>query len=702
MNMLYALLRIVQLQRESVSGLALREAVHAAEENSATPESHLLSITKSLHAPRPVWLSNASPSDMPALLCSENGRWGVLIGVNAQMQWVVEWFAPDGKRQEETVAPTGSGFRVARVRLSQPFRTTKSPTFRLALEEFFSNKKQIVEASVGGLMLNVVAVATSLFSMQVYDRVIPTGAISTLQVLSLGVLIAIVFELVVKLVRSRIFLLLLDKTDAKLARSIYLKFLEIRLDQLPSSVGGLAAQIRGYETVRSFLAVVTASITVDAPLIVIYLALIAALAGWLALIPAGFLLLALALGMFYRKRIEALAQSANQASNRKTGLLVEAVEGAETIKSGQGGWRMLSTWMRNTDEARHSDTQMRNLTEHSQHITAFLQQGSYVALVAVGALAITNTTLSMGGLIACTILSGRVLAPVGMIPNLFVQWGHCKAALQGLDALWKLEGDHHGMDQPVVPPALQGAFEFEKVQFSYRQQLALNIPALSIQSGERIGVLGPVGSGKTTLIRMLSGMYKPQSGSVRLDGIDISHISKPALAEHVGYLQQEGRLFAGTLRDNLVLGLVDPGDGPIFEAAAQTGLLDSVIKRHPQGLQQPIFEGGQGLSGGQRQLVNLTRVLLRKPSIWLLDEPTASMDQSLELHVRELLHRKITPSQTLVLVTHKPEMLVLVDRIIVIVNQQIFLDGPKDKVLAALSRTNARPVPAISAPQVTA
>lgn len=214
--------------------------------------------------------------------------------------------------------------------------------------------------------------------------------------------------------------------------------------------------------------------------------------------------------------------------------------------------------------------------------------------------------------------------------------------------------------------------------------MALTVPGLSIHPGEKVGVLGPVGAGKTTLLRLLSGMYKPQAGRILLDDVDLSHIAKPVLAEYLGYVQQDGRLFAGTLRDNLILGQLDPGDQVILEAARQTGLLQAVISQHPKGLEQEIFEGGSGLSGGQRQLVNLTRVFLRKPSIWLLDEPTASMDRSLELQVTQLFRQSLKPGDSLILVTHKAEMLELVDRLIVVANHQIVMDGPKAQILQQL------------------
>jgi ATP-binding cassette subfamily C protein LapB len=492
------------------------------------------------------------------------------------------------------------------------------------------------------------------------------------------------FEWLAKRVRSRLYERLIDQVDQRLARQVYMRFLAIRLDQLPQSVGALSAQIRGYESVRGFFTTATSSLLVDAPFALLFLVVMAMIGGWLAVIPLLFFMVCLGVGMYYRRRVDVLAAQANAASNQKTGLLVETVEGAESIKSGQGGWRMLSRWMKTTDEARDSDLQIRNVSEHSQHLASSLQQVSYTLLVATGALMVSRGELSLGGLIACSILSGRVLSPVSMIPGQLVQWAHAKAALQGLDRLWALQDDHHGQEMPILPAKIQGAFRFEGVVASYGGKKALAVPNLVIQPGEKIGVLGPIGAGKTTLLRLLSGMYKPQEGRILLDDVDLSHLSKPLLAEHLGYVQQEGRLFAGTLRDNLILGQLDPGDDAILQAARETGLLQTVITVHPKGLQQEIFEGGTGLSGGQRQLVNLTRAFLRRPRIWLLDEPTASMDRGLEQQVMHALKAAIGPADTLVLVTHKAEMLDLTDRLMVVANHQVVMDGPKAQVLERL------------------
>ena len=683
-NLFASLTRIARLQKVTIDALELRDAVEQLS-NKDTPKVQLKSVTDRLGISAAKYLKSPDPSVMLALVYAGEAGWKVLRGHNAYNEWIIEtWDGASNQWKEESFASLSS-FSIFTLELLKKISLSKSPVYSLIRNEVFTHKKLLSEALLGSVIINFVALTTSLYTMQVYDRVVPVGAVNTLLVLSLGVLVAIFFEFITKKLRMHLYERLVAHVDQRLSRSVFMRFLAVRLDQLPQSVGSLATQLRGYETVRNFLTTVTTHLLVDAPFSLLYGAVIFSIAGKLALIPMGFFLLSCLVGIHYRAKVQELANNANAAANLKTGMLVETVEGAETIKSGQGGWRMLSRWMNTTDEARDYEMHMQQLSEYSQHIVASLQQISYITLVATGALLVSKGDISMGGLIACSILSGRILTPVAAIPRMLVQWAHTKAALEGLDRLWALEDDHFGQEKPIVLERIKGNFLLAEVKALYGESPALTISQLKIKAGEKIGVLGPVGAGKTTLLRLLTGMYKPQEGRILLDGIDLAHLSKPVLAEHIGFLQQEGRLFAGTVRENLILGLIDPGDDIILEAAEKTGLLQAVIMTHPEGLQRQINEGGTGLSGGQRQLVNLTRVYLANPQIWLFDEPTASMDSQLEIQVRKSLKMAIKPEHTLILVTHKPEMLVLVDRIIVIANQKIIMDGPKAEVIAKLS-----------------
>jgi ATP-binding cassette subfamily C protein LapB len=337
---------------------------------------------------------------------------------------------------------------------------------------------------------------------------------------------------------------------------------------------------------------------------------------------------------------------------------------------------------------------MRHNNEGLNYITAVLTQISYVGIVSAGAYLAIQGQLSTGALVACSILGGRVIAPLGALPGLLVQHAQAKAAITGIERICKLETDTSGVDRMLLPETLDGRYTLTDVRFSYGGQkdapLALAVPQLYIGAGERVGVMGPVGSGKSTLLRLLTGMYRPQSGRVLLDGLSLSHINRQVITDQVGYLQQDTRLFQGSLRENLLIGAPDTGDQAIFEALKRSMLIHMVAS-HPRGLDMPIFEGGRGLSGGQRQLVALTRLLITHPRIWLLDEPTASMDHELERHCLSLLAQELAdPQRTLVCVTHKTSMLALVNRLIVVVGNRIILDGPRDDVLQRL-QTGSQP-----------
>lgn len=682
--LMMSIMRIAQLQKTPIDRLALKEVISDLD-LSKTYKAQIKTVIKSLFLPKEHWISQPDPAKTPLLMFDKNKQqWGVLKALNAKNQWVVEWWDEDSNQWLEITENNFSHHHFAELNLIKPYESSKSEIFRLIRKEILSHRSIVFDILIGSVLINVLALGISFYTMQVYDRVIPTGSNQTLLVLTIGVVSAILIELLGKNLRSINNERLIDHVDQRLARSVLTRFLNVRLDQLPKSVGGIASQLRGYETVRNFLTGVTTALLVDAPFALLFIFVLYLIAGWLALIPMAFMILCVVTGLYYKGKVDHLAAEANAASCFKTGLLVETVEGAETIKSGQSGWRMLSRWMSTTDEARDYELTMRRAGEKAQFFAASFQQFSYITLIANGALIVSQGNLSMGGLIACSILSGRIMGPVVGIPNHLVQWAHTKAALKALDQLWELEDDHAGQNHPVILDHLHGHYRIQDMTAYYGEIPALKIPHCEIKAGEKIAVLGAVGSGKTTLLRLLSGMYKPQEGQIFLDDVDLSAISKPILAEHMGFVQQEGRLFAGTLRENITLGLIDPGDEKILEVSRMTGLLEMVIAPHPQGLQQEIFEGGTSLSGGQRQLINLTRAFLRQPSIWLLDEPTASMDRKLERQIILALQGQLSNQDTMILVTHKMEMVQLVERIIVIAKGTIAIDGPRDQVLNQL------------------
>lgn len=540
------------------------------------------------------------------------------------------------------------------------------------------------EGVVATFVISMVGLVAALYSMQVYDRVISTKGYATLWVLTIGVVIAILMELVLKQVRAFMVDRACKAIDQELSAVFFGKALDIRMDARPNTVGTFASQIRHFESVRNFLTSSSLFIMADMPFAILFVGVIAIIAGPVALVPLVAVPLAVLAGMSFRGPIEKYTAMHMKESNEKNGLLIEAIDGIESVKAANAEWKMLDRWRSMTTTIAESELKMRLFSTLSSNLTQTIQQLSYAGMIAAGAYAINAGQLTMGGLIACAIISGRALTPVAQLPGLIVQWQHAKIALLSLNGIMDMPSDRDQSERLVVPERCQGEIRMNKLSFSYTKDLpGLEIAALQVMPGDRIAILGSVGSGKTTLVKLMSGLFKPTTGHVYLDQVDMVHLAPEFVREHVGYLPQDVRLFNGTLRHNLTLGLPMPGDSQILKAAALTGL-DQVIQNHPLGLELMIAEGGRGLSGGQRQLVGLTRMLLACPKVLLLDEPTASMDAKLENRVMHHLFEQMPQDSAIVVVTHKPSVLSYVSRILVVDKGRVVLDGPRDEVLNRL------------------
>ncbi|MDD2653029.1 MAG: ATP-binding cassette domain-containing protein [Sulfurimonas sp.] len=571
---------------------------------------------------------------------------------------------------------------------------------KVALKE----KPRIVHAAIATFSINFLALGTSFFSMQVYDRVIPTHGMSTLMWLVVGVFIAILLEMILKVARSVILDHASVKIDKSYSHNIFDRFLKIRLDAMPQSIGTLSAQLQSYATIRSFVSTAALYFIIDLPFTLFFLAIIMMIGGlYMGLVPMIFFLLSLLMAFFFKKKIEFLTMQSVAASNKKLGLLVEAVESVETVKSSGHGYAVLNKWSALSEDAIYDDIGIRHYSELSGYIAAFFQQLSYVGLVALGAYIVSTTdTLTMGGLIAISILSGRVLSPLAMLPNIFIQWGRAKISLKDIDNIYALPNDNEGIERPLFPEIHAPVYTCNNVKFNYGEDMAtVAISNLTIKPGEKIAILGVIGSGKSTLLKLLAGLYAPTEGKILLNNIDIQQIARDKLSETIGYLSQNTRLISGTLRDNLVMGLVGVDDMQIMEAAKRTGL-NMLINSLPKGLDTIVPEGGNSVSGGQKQLIVITRMLLTNPKIWLLDEPTANMDDMTEKRIIHILGSNISKEQTLVVVTHKPALLKLVDRIIIMTPQGIVMDGARDEIPGRLANAQQQAAAHSSAKTATA
>lgn len=634
-------------------------------------------------------LPSPQAADLPFVTCEASGRWLLVKGRDASGAWR----ALTGSGNEVAVNDlTGAtSLRLPR-RAAAPLAAADAGgprglrALNLVGAALWRHKFIFVEALVATIVVNLLALGSSLFAMQVFDRVIPNQGHQTLWVLTAGVTLAIVLELLLKLVRSHMLESTATAVDDTLSRRFFERMLGIRMEARPASVGTLASQVKGFEQVRNVLAATSLFVMADVPFALLFIAVIALVGSWVAVVPLLVAPVALVIGLGFQFLIRRHARTQQQVSNLKAGLLVEAADGAESVKATGAEWALQARWNALVDTAGSTDHQMRGYTNLAQHLTVGLQQLSYVALIAWGAWLVSDNHLTMGGLLACSILGNRALAPIVQLPGVMLQWAHAQAALGALDQLLALPNAEDEQDQTLTPGILHAGVNLERVRFAYAHggPPALELDQLAIRPGERIGVLGPIGSGKSTLLKLVSTLYRPKEGRVYLSGLEAAQINPQVIRDTVGYLPQDFRLVSGTLRDNLLLGLPDPGDEVLLHAARRTGLI-SLIAGQPKGLALEITEGGRGVSGGQRQQLALTRLLLANPLIWVLDEPTGAMDAESEAQVVSLLQAVLDGPRAAVIATHKTALLPLFTRLVVVRGGRVVMDGPRDEVMARLS-----------------
>lgn len=553
-------------------------------------------------------------------------------------------------------------------------------------------KQSLLLAVIATLVVNMIALVTGLYSMQVYDRVVPRGAFSTLWVLSVGAIVALMFDYALRVIRSNLLENDAVIIDSEVSEYFFSRASEIRLDVRPPSIGTTAAQLRGLEQVRQMMSSGAMFGLADLPFAIVFIVVIWLLGGVIATVLAIAFPVAIITALIFAKMIKEDTQRAQISGNKKNGLLVESLDAAETIKANRGQWYMLSRWSALLDELHDAELPMKRLQAKAGSIFGTMQQVSYICLIAWGAVEVFENRISMGALIACSILAGRVNGPlIGQLPNLLVQWSYSKISLNMLDSIMSLPTDRPADLEVLRPNRLAAALSFKDVEFQYPGAKAgISIPKLEIAAGERIAIIGGVGSGKSTLLKLMAGLYPPQKGQLLIDRLDMTQVADDALRTHIGYLPQDYRLVNASLRENLLLGIPDPGDEAIMDMAQRTGLA-GLINSHPRGLDLQISEGGRGLSGGQRVLTGLTRLMLSEPKLLLLDEPTANLDVDTEQRVLQTLAQRIAKDTTLILVTHKLQLVNLVQRVMLVANGEIAIDGPAQEVLKRLQRPQPQP-----------
>lgn len=575
----------------------------------------------------------------------------------------------------------------------QPFKDKIHKRPESASEWFIhaigKRRSDINDSIIASVVMNLLAIATALYSMQVYDRVIPSQSNATLIVLTIGVMLSILFEYTLKQIRAKLVDQSFKNIDNELSLVFFNQALRIRLDARPKDVGTFISELRSFEGVRAFMTSATLFVLADAPFAIFFSLIIMYIGGILGLIPIVFMIIMLVIGYSLSKRLQYTNQMLAEETNRKQGFLIESMDGIESIKATGGESQLLHRWHRLQMELSPRELQVRNISTTAGSMTAAIQQVTYVATVAIGAMLVHESKLTMGGLIACSILGGRILAPLMQIPQLLVQWGQIRFSLEHLNKIMAMPSDQKDREHFVTPSVVVAKLAAEKVQFGYQaEQPFLQVPQLMFTEGQSVAILGRVGSGKSTLLKVLSGLYQPANGRVLLSDIDTKHLSPDLLREQIGYLPQDVRLIKGSLKDNLTLGLPFATDDEILSACEKVGL-DRLIKSNSAGLGLPVSEGGLGLSGGQKQMVVLARLFLANPKIMLLDEPTASLDRDLELKVLKELFSWMAPDKILVVVTHKPQVLQYVSKIMILESGRVARFGDRQEILDLMQGKNA-------------
>jgi ATP-binding cassette subfamily C protein LapB len=642
------------------------------------------------------WLRRAldkiPPLAMPALLLLKEGRSAILLGWDEQGQARIMLSESEGGEvhvSAEVLAEDYSG----RVFFAQPqhkFDFNRGEMIPRATSWFRETLKRsrwlYIDAIAASLLINLIGLATPLFVMNVYDRVVPNQAEATLWVLAIGITGVFFFDLLLKTLRGLCLDLAGKKTDLIISATLFERIVGMAMKFRPARVGSFAQNIHEFQSLRDFLASLTLASVIDLPFTLLILAVIAMIGGHLVWIPVlAFPLVALIGWALQRPLAETMQRTMALAGERQSSL-IESLAGLDAVKVNNAESERQYLWEQTIGTLSRLELRARMLSSLAMNATLLVQQLAGVVVVVLGVYQIMAGNLSMGGLIACYMLTSRALGPLTQVSGLLTRYQQARVTLDSVNQMMELPQERHADERPLKRQSLQGAIEFRQLDFHYpdQQQAALVGINLSVRPGEKIGIIGRSGSGKSSLAKLIVGLYQADAGSLLVDGIDVRQLDVSDLRHNIGYVPQDIQLFSGTLRDNLVSGARYVEDELVLQAAELAGVHE-FARLHPKGYELQVGERGQNLSGGQRQNVALARALLLDPPILLLDEPTSSMDNTGEERLKQRLSAVIG-TKTLLLVTHRASMLSLVDRLIIVDRGQIIADGPKGSVMEALKK----------------
>lgn len=550
----------------------------------------------------------------------------------------------------------------------------------------FENRRLYRDAMISALLINIFTLMMPLFTMNVYDRVVPNNAMETLWVLTIGISLALLFNFGLTTIRSHVVDTASKRIDVQLSARIMERVLDLRMEARPVSVGSFAANLRSFESIRDFIASASLTTLVDLPFILLFLAVLAWISPWLIIPPVAAIIIVLLVSLAAQLRMEKLVKDTFQASSQRNALLVESLSALETLKSLNAQGAAQRNWERSTKFLAHLGAQIKLISSATVGFVQTTQQLVTIAVVIIGVYLLQDSALSLGGIIASSMIAGRCLAPLSQVAGLMMQYHNARISLESIDEYMRMPIEHPETKAYVPRPSLHGDIEFRNVSFSYpeaREASLLNV-SFKLRAGEKVGVIGRIGSGKTTLEKLILGLYAPTEGTILIDGIDINQIDPSDLRRSIGHVPQDPVLFYGSLKHNLTLGAPFADDASMLAVARVAGV-DEFAAAHPDGYDMLIGERGDSLSGGQRQSIAVARALINDPAIVLLDEPSSNMDHQSEAALKARL-KEACIDKTMIIVTHRTALLELVDRLIVIDHGKIIADGPKAQVVDALKQ----------------
>ncbi|MEZ8877638.1 type I secretion system permease/ATPase [Vibrio lentus] len=554
----------------------------------------------------------------------------------------------------------------------------------------WESKKIYRDVLIASILINVFAIAAPMFTRLVYDKVVPNLAFETLWVLASGIFVVFLFDLLLKLMRSYFIDVAGKKSDILISSKLFSKVLGIRMEAKPASVGAFAKNLQEFESIREFFTSATIGSLIDLPFALMFLALIWLMAGNLVFVPVVGVVVLIIYALLIQGPLRRTIEEGSRLASQKYANLIESLAGLETVKLFSAQSQFQFRWEEAVAHMANWNIKSRRITDSIQNTAGFVQQSTNVGMIIFGVYLIAEGELTMGGLIAATMLSGRAIGPLVQLSLLSTRYNQAKSSMTLIEQVMSMPDEQEEGKRYIHRPIIQGRIALDKVTFHYPDSPVASVRDLSltITPGEKVAIIGRIGSGKTTLERLIMGLYKPTEGHVRIDDTDMEQLHHVDVRRNIGCVPQDSNLFYGSVRDNITLGRPLVDDRDVMDAANRAGVT-AFTQQDPAGLERQVGEGGGLLSGGQRQAIAIARAFLGRPPVLLMDEPTSAMDNRSEMHIKHQLSQ-LLPSETLILITHKTSMLDIVDRVIVMEKGSIIADGPKAQVLSDLKQGKVR------------